>query len=320
MNLDFEDAIIAIEDRIAELKRMNADPNVQFDAEIAELERQLRRKRKEVYTKLTPWETVQVARHKDRPLLVDFVPRLFSEFIELHGDRSFGDDRGLVGGFATIDGRRVMLIGFDKGKSVEEKDANNFGMAHPEGYRKALRLMKLAEKYELPVISLIDTQGAYPGTAAEERGQAEAIARNIMEMISLEVPIIAVVTGEGGSGGALGVGVGDVIMMLSNAVYSVISPEGCAAILWRDAAHADEAAEAMKLTAKSLLKLGIVDEIIDEPPGGAHREVDLVASRLKEALITHLDALGRVSTRKLLARRFDKYAAIGRYGESKRKS
>jgi acetyl-CoA carboxylase carboxyl transferase subunit alpha len=320
MNLDFEDAIIAIEDRIAELKRMNADPNVQFDAEIAELERQLRRKRKEVYSKLSPWETVQVARHKDRPLLVDFIPRLFSEFIELHGDRAFGDDRGLIGGFATIDGRRVMLIGFDKGKTVKEKDANNFGMAHPEGYRKALRLMKLAEKYNLPVISLIDTQGAYPGTAAEERGQAEAIARNIMEMISLEVPIIAVITGEGGSGGALGVGVGDVIMMLSNAVYSVISPEGCAAILWRDAAHADEAAEAMQLTAKSLLKLGIIDEIIDEPPGGAHREVDLVASRLKEALITHLDTLRRVSTKRLLARRFDKYTAIGRYDESKRKS
>jgi acetyl-CoA carboxylase carboxyl transferase subunit alpha len=311
--LDFEEPILALEGKIEELQKLNADPDVQFDAEILELRNALQSVKKSVYAKLTPWQSVQVARHKDRPLLGDFIAHVFDEFIELHGDRCHGDDRALVGGFATVGEHKVMLLGFDKGRSVEDKVISNFGMAHPEGYRKALRLMKLAEKYGLPVISLIDTPAAYPGAEAEARGQAEAIARNITEMTTLETPIIVIIVGEGGSGGALGIGVGDVVMMLQNAIYSVIPPEGCAAILWRDAGRAEEAAKALKLTAKSLLKLGIIDEIIAEPDGGSHRDHEASAEAVKEALLKHLPPLKRMSTRRLLDQRFKKFAAMGKY-------
>ncbi len=282
-------------------------------AEISELEAEIRTTKEKVYSTLTPWQRVQIARHKDRPMLEDYIESMFSEFIELHGDRCFGDDRALRGGFAKLDRYRVMLIGFSKGKSVEERIASNFGMAHPEGYRKALRLMKLAEKYGLPIICLIDTPAAYPGAAAEERGQAEAIARSITEMAGIETPIIAAITGEGGSGGALGIGVADVVLMLSNAIYSVIPPEGCAAILWRDAEKAPQAAEALKITAESLLELGVIDKIVEEPTGGSHLDKNATVKALKPALVEQIRALKKISTRRLLSRRFNKYADIGKY-------
>jgi len=323
MDLDFEKDIVDLETKIAELARPAGAPapadgaeakaaRPAPPAELAELKKKLEAAKKEVYANLTPWQTVQVARHINRPLLADYIAGIFSEFIELHGDRLFGDDRGIVGGFATLGKHRVMLIGHQKGKTVEEKVKSNFGMAKPEGYRKALRLMKLAEKFQIPVVAFIDTPGAYPGLDAEERGQAEAIARNLTEMSLLRVPIVVVVTGEGGSGGALGIAVGDVVLMLSNAVYSVISPEGCASILWRDGAKAPEAAEALKLTARSLKDIGIADEIVPEPPGGAHRDHAATFEAVRERLLKHLKRLAGVSPRKLVDRRYAKYAEIGR--------
>jgi acetyl-CoA carboxylase carboxyl transferase subunit alpha len=317
MDLDFEKPLVDLEDRIAELEKLGQNSNVKFGSEIAELQRKVKSIAKKVYSNLTPWQSVQVARHKDRPLLKDYIKNIFSEFIELHGDRCFGDDQGIIGGFATIDNRRVMLIGHQKGKTVEENIKANFGMAAPEGYRKALRLMRLAERYKIPVVSFIDTPGAYPGMEAEARGQAEAIARNLTEMSQLETPILVVVTGEGGSGGAIGIGVGDVVLMLGNAVYSVISPEGCASILWRDGEKAPVAAEALKITADSLLELGIIDDIIPEPVGGAHRAHDETMGAVRDAVIKHLDRLKRVAPRKLVEKRFDKFAAMGRFGKKR---
>lgn len=262
---------------------------------------------------LTAWDVVQLARHKDRPLLRDYINGIFTDFLELHGDRRFGEDKGIIGGFATIGKHKVMLIGHQKGKTFEDNLASNFGMGSPEGYRKALRLMKLAEKYNLPVVTFIDTPGAYPGLEAEARGQAEAIALNLAKMSDLEVPIVVVVTGEGGSGGALGIGVGDVILMLENSIYAVISPEGCASILWRDGAKAPEAAEALKITAGSLKKLGIIDEIIPEPEGGAHTNHTETLKNVEEAICRHLTNLKKISTTKLVSNRFKKYTAIGKF-------
>lgn len=313
MDLDFEKPIKELEDKIAELTKLSTDPKVKFDSEIEELKRKVKTFTKEIYSKLTPWETVQIARHPERPLLKDYISKIFDEFIELHGDRCFGDDKGLIGGFASIAGQRVMLIGHQKGKTVDENVKFNFGMANPEGYRKALRLMKLAEKFKIPVVSFIDTPGAYPGADAEARGQAEAIARNLTEMAILEIPIVVIITGEGGSGGALGIGVGDVVMMLSNSIYSVISPEGCASILWRDGAKAPEAAAALKVTPASLLELKVIDEVIREPEGGAHRNYDGTAQNVKEALAKHLRKLTKISPKKLIERRFQKFAGIGRF-------
>jgi len=323
MDLDFEKEIVELEAKIAALTTPRPEAASSGEApqparppagaaEIGELKKKLEALKKQVYANLTPWQTVQVARHPQRPLLRDYIQGVFSEFIELHGDRCFGDDHGIVGGFATIGKTRVMLIGHQKGKTLEENVKANFGMANPEGYRKALRLMKLAGKYDLPVVSFIDTPGAYPGLDAEARGQAEAIARNLMEMSQLEVPIIVVVTGEGGSGGALGIAVGDVVLMLAHAVYSVISPEGCASILWRDGSKAPEAAEALKLTAKALKDLGIVDEIIPEPVGGAHRNYEATYEAVKERLLRHLKRLKGTAPRKLIERRYEKFAEIGR--------
>jgi len=313
MSLDFEKDVADIETKIEAFKAKNPEPTGELVKTLNGLELERAEKLKEIYSTLTPWQTVQVARHPERPLIRDFIKGLCSEFIELHGDRLFGDDHGMIGGFAMIDDRRIMLIGHQKGKELDEKIKCNFGQACPEGYRKALRLMKLAEKYHIPVVTFIDTPGAFPGRDAEERGQAEAIARNLLEMSALKTPVVAVVTGEGGSGGAIGIGVGDVVLMLSNAVYSVISPEGCASILWRDGTKANEAANALKITAKSLLQLKIIDEIIPEPVGGAHRNYEATMKTSKKVILKHLDALAKVSPKKLTARRFEKYAAMGRF-------
>ena len=268
---------------------------------------------KKTEKKMTTWDIVQEARHAERPNITAFIEGMCDDFIELHGDRLFGDDRGLIGGFATIGGEKVVLIGHRKGKSVEENIDANFGMASPEGYRKAMRLMKLAEKYSLPVISLVDTPGAYPGSEAEERGQAEAIAHNLEFMARLKTQIIVVVCGEGGSGGALGIAVGDRILMLQNAVYSVISPEGCASILWRDGKKAPEAAEALKITAENLLSLGIIDSIIKEPAGGAHKRPKTAISWVKKAILAELKKLKPIEMDDLLEQRYQKFAAMGRF-------
>jgi len=311
MNLEFEKAITELDEKIAALPAQDRTP--QQTAEFEKLQKAKDAALKEIYSALTPWQTVQVARHPERPLIQDFIAGLFSEFIELHGDRLFGDDHAIVGGFATLDTWRVMVIGHQKGRGIDDNLKFNFGMARPEGYRKAMRLMHMAEKFKVPVVCFIDTPGAYPGADAEERGQAEAIARNLMEMSALKTPVIVAVTGEGGSGGALGIGVGDVLLMMSNAVYSVISPEGCASILWRDGTKAPEAATALKITAQALLKLKVIDEIVPEPIGGAQRDPKAAIAALRKVLIRNLDRLTHTSTSKLLKRRFEKYARIGSY-------
>ena len=317
MEMDFEKDLAEIESRIAELKNLNKGSDVNFDTEIADLELKLQDAKRKTYAGLTPWQAVQVARHQDRPILQDYITGMFDDFIELHGDRTCADDRAMVCGLATIGQQRMVLIGTEKGKSVDEKVVSNFGMANPEGYRKALRVMRLAEKYHLPILCLVDTPAAYPGREAEERGQAEAIARNLTEMATLETPIVVVITGEGGSGGALGIGVGDAVLMLSYSIYSVIPPEGCAAILWRDAEKAPEAAAALKLTARSLFELGVADEIITEPPGGAHRNHRAAIGAVKKAVLEHVGRLKRFSVKKLLDKRFDKYVKIGKFDNRK---
>ncbi len=266
-------------------------------------------------SKVSAWETVKISRHPQRPILQDYIQKVFTNFVELHGDRAFGDDTAIIGGFAQIGNQKVMLIGHNKGKNTTEHIERNFGMAKPEGYRKALRLMKLAQRFNLPIVTIIDTPGAFPGLEAEERGQAESIARNITEMANIEVPIISLVIGEGGSGGALGIGVGDRILMLSNAIYSVISPEGCASILWRDAKYAPDAAEALKITAQALLENNIIDEIIKEPAGGAHTDYEQMASEVNKVLLRNLKSLSNYSVAELLDMRFEKYSAMGKFAE-----
>lgn len=316
MDLEFEKSLVELEQQMNELDS-GSDSNEQLNGQVTQLKRKINSMRKKLYADLTPWQTVQVARHPERPILRDYIEGVFSEFIELHGDRAFGDDKGIIGGFASIGRQRVMLIGHQKGKTTEENIDCNFGMGNPDGYRKALRLMKLAEKYKLPVISFIDTPGAYPGMEAEARGQAEAIARNLTEMSRLEVPVIVLVTGEGGSGGALGIGVGNVVLMLSHAVYSVISPEGCASILWRDGSKAPEAAEALKITADALLELGVIDGIIDEPVGGAHRDHAATFDAVKNELSKQLARLNKMSGRRLVEQRFKKFAMLGKFDNRK---
>ena len=268
---------------------------------------------KTIETKLTAWDIVQIARHADRPNITTYIEKMCDDFVELHGDRLFGDDRGLIGGFATIGSERVVLIGHRKGRGVEENIDANFGMASPEGYRKAMRLMKLAEKYGLPVVSLVDTPGAYPGCEAEANGQAEAIAHNLEFMARLKTPIVVVVCGEGGSGGALGIAVGDRVLMLQNAVYSVISPEGCASILWRDGSKAALAAETLKITADHLLELGIIDTIIKEPAGGAHKRPATAVNAVKKAVLAEIAKLKKIDLEELIEQRYQKFAAMGRF-------
>ena len=313
--LDFERPVLLIEHTLQKLRHRERLGRTGHRDQIETLARQLTEAEEKAYRNLTPWQTVQVARHPQRPVLRYYLEKVFNDFTELHGDRCFGDDRALIGGFAKIGDEKVMLIGHNKGKNVKENVERNFGMARPEGYRKALRLMRLAEKYRLPVVTFIDTAGAYPGLDAEERGQHEAIGRNLAGMARLEVPIIAVVTGEGGSGGALGIGVGDAVLMLQYAVYSVISPEGCAGILWRDGSFSAQAAEALKVTAPSLLEIGAIDEIIPEPPGGAHRHPQQVADRIKSVVLKNLRELALFPKTKLLERRFRKFSLMGKFIE-----
>jgi acetyl-CoA carboxylase carboxyl transferase subunit alpha len=310
---DFEQPIADIEKELEELKDRSDVNKKGIKDKIDTLQRKLEERKKEIYSNLTPLQTVQVARHPQRPVLHDYIDLIFSDFVELHGDRCFSDDHAITGGFAKLGPEKVMLIGHARGHTAEDNANRNFGMARPEGYRKALRLMHLAEKFNIPVVTFIDTMGAYPGLDAEERGQAEAIARNLTEMARIGVPILSIVTGEGGSGGALGIGMGDAVLMLSNAIYSVISPEGCASILWRDASYSAQAAEAMKITAKSLLELGVIDEIIPEPPGGAHSFYVKTAAAIKTAILKYLKKIAPVSPSKLVSRRFDKFAAMGKF-------
>ncbi|MFC2151033.1 acetyl-CoA carboxylase carboxyltransferase subunit alpha [Bacteroidota bacterium] len=284
---------------------------------IATEEPKVKKMNKKAKKELTPWEIVQISRHPKRPILQDYISHIVNNFVELHGDRCFSDDMAMIGGFAEIGGQKIMLIGHNKGKKTHENIARNFGMAKPDGYRKALRLMKLAQRFNVPIVTIIDTPGAFPGLEAEERGQAEAIAKNLTEMASIEVPIVCVVIGEGGSGGALGIGVGDRILMLSNAIYSVISPEGCASILWRDAAYAPDAAKALNLTAKELLKHGVIDEIIDEPGEGAHTDVKAIAESIKKAVLKNIKPLQKLSVDELIQSRFEKFSAMGKFSVNK---
>jgi acetyl-CoA carboxylase carboxyl transferase subunit alpha len=312
--LEFEQPLLEIETRIAALQA-EGDP-VRTRDEIARLEERLQRLRQRTYAGLTAWQRTQLARHPKRPYTRDWCRLVFDDFTELHGDRRFGDDAAIVGGLARFEGRSVVVIGHQKGRDTREKIARNFGMPHPEGYRKAERLMELAARFRKPVFTFIDTPGAYPGIGAEERGQAEAIARNLKLMASLPVPMVAVVTGEGGSGGALAIGMGNRVLMLEYAVYAVISPEGCAAILWGDAAKAPEAAEVMKVTAPDLLRLRVIDGIIPEPVGGAHRDWEAAAANLKTALHEHLAALAHLGPDALIAERYEKFRRIGAYEET----
>ena len=309
--LDFERPIVDLENRLEQLQRLDDGKDKSVREEAAKLERKIGKIRKEVFSNLTRWQITQLARHPNRPYTLDYINLVFKNFLEIHGDRAFRDDPPVVCGFAELDGQRVVLIGQQKGRNTNEKIYRNFGMANPEGYRKALRAMKLAEKFALPVITFIDTPGAFPGIGAEERGQSEAIARNLLEMARLKTPIVVAVLGEGGSGGALALGIGDEVLMMEYAVYSVISPEGCASILWRDTAKAEVAAEMMKITAPDLKKFGVIDRIIAEPLGGAHRDHKAAAETLKATLAESLQELIALPVNKLLDRRYRKYREMG---------
>lgn len=315
MALDFEKPLLELEHQISHLRRLAEERDLKVDAEIGPLERKLEDLRREIYDDLTPMQRVQVARHPKRPYTLDYIEGLFTDFVELKGDRLFRDDPAVVGGWARLHDRPVVVIGHQKGRDTKENLRRNFGMPHPEGYRKALRLMQMAARFKAPIITFIDTPGAYPGLGAEERGQAEAIARNLEVMAGLATPIVAAVVGEGGSGGALALALADRVVMLENAIYSVISPEGCAAILWNDASQKERAAEALKLTAGDLLELGLVDEVIPEPPGGAHSDPERTLAALDEVLTRHIEELAKISPNKLIEPRARKYMEMGKFTE-----
>ncbi len=316
--LDFEKPLVDLENEIDHLRRFSKGKHLHIDEQIKALEEKLHRLRKETFSNLTGWQITQMARHIDRPKASYYIETIFKDFIELHGDRHYGDDPAIVGGLAKFEGRPVVIIAHQKGTDVKEMASRNFGMPHPEGYRKALRLMKLAEAFQKPLITMIDTPGAFPGVGAEERGQAEAIARNLRMMAILRTPIVTLVIGEGGSGGALAIGVGDRILMLEYSIYSVISPEGCAAILWKDGEKGKAvAAESLKLTARDLLRLGVIDEVIEEPLGGAHRDPKQMAERMKGALIRHLMELENQGIDALLTARYEKFRKMGAYMEAR---
>lgn len=317
MLLDFEKPVADLESQLRDLENRRQQGENQVGEEIKTIQTKCEALKQQLYTNLTPWQRVQLARHPKRPYLVDYIPRLFEDFMELHGDRVYGDDLAMMGGLAVLNKTPVMVIGHHKGRTLQESLEQNFGMPHPEGYRKALRLMGLAERFKTPILAFIDTAGAYPGIGAEERGQAEAIARNLQHMSLLRVPIIVTILGEGGSGGALAIGVGDAVLMLENAWYSVISPEGCAAILFHDASKAEVAAQSLKLTAEDLKKLNVIDEIITEPLGGAHRDPDATAANLKEALQRFLKSLSALPEDELLRNRYEKFRSIGVWQERK---
>jgi len=311
--LDFEKPLAEIEAKIEKLTSAGQGQSGMQD-DLRKLREKLYKLQAEIYAGLTPWQRTQVARHPQRPSTLDYIGRICDRFLELHGDRLYGDDQAIVAGLARLNGRSVVIIGPQKGKTLKERVQRNFGMPNPEGYRKALRLMRLAERFNKPVLTLIDTPGAFPGLGAEERGQAEAIAKNLQVMASLKIPIVSVVIGEGGSGGALAIGVADRVLMLQHAVYSVISPEGCAAILWNDPQKAPDAAEALKMTAEDLLRLGVIDEILPEPPGAAHRDPTAICGAVKKAVEAHLSALLELPLDELLQRRFKKYRRMGVLG------
>lgn len=319
--LEFEKPIIELQRKLDELKKQpdNQALDINFEQEIKQMEQKIAETRKQIYSNLTAWQRVQLARHPKRPFTLDYIQHSFTDFAELHGDRLYSDDRAIVSGFAKLGSHKVLVIGTQKGRDTKENILRNFGSAHPEGYRKALRLMKLADKFGLPIITLIDTAGAYPGIGAEERHIAEAIAVNLREMMLFQVPIIGVVIGEGGSGGALGIGVADKVLILENAYYSVISPEGCAAILWKDRNASSKAAEALKITAKDLHSLKLVDEIIPEPLGGAHTDPKIMAETLKKHLLRHLEELLKLSTTERLNQRYQKFRDHGHYNEPQEK-
>ncbi len=315
--LDFEKPIVELQNKLAELKKHpeTHSLDISFDEEVAIIEKKIEETRRQIFNNLSAWDRVKIARHPKRPFTLDYVQQAFSDFSELHGDRLYSEDRAIVGGFAKLGEHRVIVIGTQKGRDTKENILRNFGSAHPEGYRKALRLMKMADKFGLPIITLIDTAGAYPGIGAEERHIAEAIAVNLREMTLFQVPIVAAVIGEGGSGGALGIGVADRVLILENAYYSVISPEGCAAILWKDRAAAGKAAEALKISAKDLLELKLVDEIVPEPLGGAHTDASKTASSLKKHLLKHLEEVLALPIADRLKTRYDKYRGFGHFEE-----
>ena len=313
--LDFEQPIAELEGNIEALRLAQGDSAVDISEEISRLEKKSQILTKEIYAKLTPWQISQVARHPQRPFTLDYLKLIFTDFEELHGDRAFADDHAIVGGLARLEGQPVMVIGHQKGSDTKEKLYRNFGMPRPEGYRKALRLMRLAEKFAIPIVTFIDTPGAYPGIDAEERGQSEAIGRNLYEMAGIKVPIVVTVIGEGGSGGALAIGVGDVVQMLQYSTYSVISPEGCASILWKSADKASDAAEIMGITALRLKSLGLVDKVVNEPLGGAHRDPEVTAQNLRKALLDALRQLGLMSIDELLEARFKRLMDYGRTKE-----
>ncbi|MCJ8093306.1 acetyl-CoA carboxylase carboxyltransferase subunit alpha [Staphylococcus aureus] len=313
--LDFEKPLFEIRNKIESLKESQDKNDVDLQEEIDMLEASLERETKKIYTNLKPWDRVQIARLQERPTTLDYIPYIFDSFMELHGDRNFRDDPAMIGGIGFLNGRAVTVIGQQRGKDTKDNIYRNFGMAHPEGYRKALRLMKQAEKFNRPIFTFIDTKGAYPGKAAEERGQSESIATNLIEMASLKVPVIAIVIGEGGSGGALGIGIANKVLMLENSTYSVISPEGAAALLWKDSNLAKIAAETMKITAHDIKQLGIIDDVISEPLGGAHKEIEQQALAIKSAFVEQSDSLESLSRDEIANDRFEKFRNIGSYIE-----
>lgn len=311
--MDFEKQLSDIENKIKELEDFAKSKNVDLSKEIEEQKKLYNQKIKEIYSNLTDWDKVSIARHPNRPNTLDYIRGITEDFVELHGDRLYGDDPAIVGGLCKIDGQKFVIIGHQKGRDINEKIRRNFGMANPEGYRKALRLMRIAQRFNIPILTLVDTAGAFPGIEAEERGQGEAIARNLMKMFGVRVPIISVIIGEGGSGGALGLGVSDRIYMLENSVYSVISPEGCAAILYKDASRAEEAAENLKITAQSLYKLGVIDGIVEEPVGGAHRDHKCIALNLKNVILSSFSELEKISVEELVENRYNKFRKMGSF-------
>ena len=313
--LDFEKPIVKLEKKLNEMRDLSATSDVDMTAEIDKLEKKLKKQIERIHSKLTRWQRVQLARHPNRPYTLDYINIMTSKFVELHGDRRFADDKSIVAGLATIEDEQMVIIGQQKGRNTKQNIERNFGMPRPEGYRKALRIMKLAEKFKKPIITLIDTPGAYPGVGAEERGQAEAIARNLLEMSRLQVPIIIIIIGEGASGGALGIGIGDKILLLENTWYSVISPEGCASILYRDSKEAPKAAEAMRVSARDVEKLGIADEIIPEPLGGAHRAPEKMANILKDKILKYIKELKQYPIEELIDKRIEKFATLGEWEE-----
>ena len=316
VKLPFEAPISELEKKMLELKEFSKEQNIDVSGEIQNMEEKITLMREEIYKNLSAWEKVQVARHPNRPYTLDYINAMTTNFVEIHGDRIHRDDRAIIGGFATIGNERVVILGSQKGRDTKSNVECNFGCAHPEGYRKALRIMKLADKFNLPIITLIDTKGAYAGLASEERHIAEAIAVNLRESFNLKVPIICVIVGEGGSGGALGIGVGNRILILEHAYYSVISPEGCAAILWKDRAYSDQAAEALKITGKDLLEFGLADEIIPEPPGGAHTNLNDAAMFLKQALLEQLKQFKNMTSKEIQEERYKKYRSMGKFDGS----